>query len=387
MKNFKNKTKKVFVLIMTLVMILTFAVPTSTFADNVDDKKDELSDINADIAALEKELAAGKSSVTTLTKQIKTIENKIYNEQLRINSLNASINNTKEQITAALAELASLEEEINTQNKNLNSRLRTMYKNGNIGVLSVLLGSKSMSDFLTNIEMAKRIYKSDSGLLEDMQTAFEVVTAKKEELAALKEKLTTQQEEATASKNALADSEENLAKQKKSVESNNKALEEQIDSLNAEADKLVAEILMLQGDGTYAGGQMCWPSRASTRITSAYGYRMHPILKKNKLHTGIDIGASSGTDILAANGGKVIKTAYNASGYGYYVMIDHGGGIVTLYAHSSKILVSTGDVVTRGQVIAKVGSTGMSTGPHLHFEVRVNGQYVNPLNYVTAGKY
>jgi len=385
----KNKLtiKKILVLALTLVMVFTLAVPSPAYADTVDDKKDELSDINADIAALEKELAAGKTSVTKLTSQIKTIENKIYKAQQRINSLTLNINKTKDQITAALAELTELEAEIGAQNDNLNARLRSMYKNGNIGILSVLLGSKSMSDFLTNLEMAKRIYASDSNLLEDMQTAYEVVVERKEELAALKEKLVSQQTEETTAKAALAASEESLAKQKKSIESNNKALEEQIDSLNAEADKLVAEILALQGDGAYAGGTMCWPSRASTRVTSPFGYRIHPILKKNKLHTGIDIGAKSGTDILAANGGKVIKAAYMANGYGYYIMIDHGGGIVTLYAHSSKLLVSVGEIVTRGQVIAKVGSTGMSTGAHLHFEVRINGQYVDPLGYVTAGKY
>ncbi len=127
---------------------------------------------------------------------------------------------------------------------------------------------------------------------------------------------------------------------------------------------------------------MQWPSKASTRITSPFGMRNHPILKVPKMHTGIDIGASSGTDILAANAGTVITAGWNNS-YGYMVMIDHGGGIVTLYAHASKLLVSTGNVVARGQTIAKVGSTGMSTGPHLHFEVRLNGVYKNPLDYVS----
>lgn len=262
-----------------------------------------------------------------------------------------------------------------------------MYKNGNIGMLSVLLGSKSMSDFLTNVEMAKRIYQSDENLLGEMQKAYDAVIDKKEQLSALKESLVSQQETAKNAKASLAASEEKLAAQKKSIESDNKALEAQIDQLNAEADKLVAEILRLQGNEAYAGGQMCWPSKSSTRITSKFGNRLHPILKVYKLHTGIDIGAAKGTDIIAANSGKVIKAAYNAGGYGYYVMIDHGGGIVTLYAHASKLLVNVGDIVVRGQKIALVGSTGNSTGPHIHFEVRVNGQYVDPLNYVKAGQY
>jgi murein DD-endopeptidase MepM/ murein hydrolase activator NlpD len=127
---------------------------------------------------------------------------------------------------------------------------------------------------------------------------------------------------------------------------------------------------------------MCWPSESSTRISSPFGNRLHPILRIYKLHTGIDIAARSGTNILAANAGTVISAGWN-NGYGYMVMVDHGGGIVTLYAHSSKLLVRKGNVVARGQAIAKVGSTGMSTGPHLHFEVRVNGIYKNPLDYVS----
>ena len=148
-----------------------------------------------------------------------------------------------------------------------------------------------------------------------------------------------------------------------------------------EANALTAEILKLQGKGAYVGGDLAWPAPASTRITSPFGYRTHPILKIKKLHTGIDIGVSSGNNVVSANAGKVIKAAWNNS-YGYMVMVDHGGGIVTLYAHNSKLLVKTGDVVTRGQKIALSGSTGMSTGPHLHFEVRVNGEYKDPMNYL-----
>ncbi len=139
--------------------------------------------------------------------------------------------------------------------------------------------------------------------------------------------------------------------------------------------------LKLQGGGDYIGGEMQWPVPASTRVTSPFGYRIHPILGVKKLHTGIDIGVASGNTVVAANAGKVIKAAWNNS-YGYMVMVDHGGGIVTLYAHNSVLKVSTGDTVTRGQTVALSGSTGASTGPHVHFEVRVNGEYKNPMNYL-----
>ena len=126
---------------------------------------------------------------------------------------------------------------------------------------------------------------------------------------------------------------------------------------------------------------MEWPVPGYHKVTSPYGNRYHPVLKKNKFHSGVDLRAPMGTPIVAANDGKVLSAGYN-SGYGNRIYIDHGGGIVTVYAHNSKLLVKAGDKVKRGQTIAKAGSTGRSTGPHLHFEVRKNGKTTNPMNWI-----
>jgi len=384
----KKAVIRFIVFFLALIMIFAAVIwPFIVYADDITDMQSELSDINADIAALTKKIKAGQSEASTLASEIKAVEKKIYSAQIQVNKLKAQVNSTKAEINQTMAELSQMEEDMSKHNETINTRLRIMYKNGDISLLSVLFGSVSMTDFLTNMEMAKRIYNADKEILLSMQSEYNAIEDKKAELAALKEKLISEQNSLQANVDALTASEESLSKQKKSIENNNAQLEAQIDALNDEAEKISAEILKLQSSNAYSGGTMCWPSKASSRITSAFGNRLHPILKKYKLHTGIDIGAASGTDILAANSGTVITSAYNAGGYGYYLIVDHGGGIVTLYAHCSKILVKKGDVVTRGQTIAKVGSTGMSTGAHLHFEVRVNGSYVNPLDYVTAGKY
>ncbi len=126
---------------------------------------------------------------------------------------------------------------------------------------------------------------------------------------------------------------------------------------------------------------MAWPVQGYTHVTDPYGYRIHPILKKKKLHTGVDLRAPMGTNIMAGAAGEVIHSG-NLGGYGKVIMIDHGGGIVTLYAHNSRLVVNVGDEVRRGDIIAKAGSTGVSTGPHLHFEVRKDGKYQDPLPWI-----
>ncbi|MBQ2058742.1 MAG: peptidoglycan DD-metalloendopeptidase family protein, partial [Firmicutes bacterium] len=290
------------------------------------------------------------------------------------------INKTKEEITEVLAQIEVKEAEIAEQNSALSARLRAMYKNGSGGLLTVLFGSSSMSSFMTNMDMVQRIYSADADMLASMQAQYDELDGSRKRLQALKETLLTQQANAEAKRVQLETDIVGLSEKKREVDKSLAEQQDQLKQLKAEADALTATIRKLQGDQSYAGGTMLWPSAASRYISSPFGNRV--LFGVKEFHTGIDIAAAAGTNILAANSGTVIKAGYNNS-YGYMIMIDHGGGIVTLYAHSSKLLVSTGDVVARGQVIALIGSTGRSTGPHLHFEVRVNGAYQNPLNYVS----
>lgn len=375
------------VILYSLVAVLfcgVFLTPFTYADDTLSNLKDKLNNITSDKNDLQNQLNQGKKESSALSAEIQALEKKIYAAQSEINGLEKSLNTTKQEITTTLAELEKLEGEISQQNDELNSRLRTMYKNGEVGMLTVLLGSGSVSEMMTNMDMVERIYKADADLLASIQGQYAEVDAKKQKLQALKDTLEAQQADIEAKKTSLQNDKNDVSAKKKEVDADNKELAAQVDAINKEAAALTAQIQKLTNPNTpYAGGTMCWPSQASTRVTSPFGNRIHPILKVTKMHTGIDIGAAGGTNILAANSGTVITAGWNNS-YGYMVMIDHGGGIVTLYAHSSKLLVSKGDFVARGQVIALVGSTGMSTGNHLHFEVRVNGVYKNPLDYVST---
>ncbi|MBQ9890624.1 MAG: peptidoglycan DD-metalloendopeptidase family protein [Firmicutes bacterium] len=388
----KREKRSIAVKAVLLVLVLVFtAVPLFSpiafgSGSSLSDKKDQLSNTTTSIKDKTNQLSEGEKKSKELQGQISEYEDKIYEAQANINVLSGSLSTTQDKVTTVTAELDGLQAKLNKQNEALMERLRTMYKNGDVGTLSVLLGSSSMAELITNAEMVKRIFAADADLIAGIESQYNEVSAKKEELVDLKQTLETQKKDLDSAKATMASDQKALKNLKSSVDKNNAVLEAQIDALNKEADKLKAEIIKLQSSGKYTGGTMCWPAQASSYITSPFGWRTHPILKRPKFHTGIDIGAGKGTNILAANSGTVIAATKN-DGYGYYVMIDHGGGIVTLYAHSSQLLVKRGDKVKRGQVIALVGSTGMSTGPHLHFEVRRNGEYQPPLNYVTQGRY
>lgn len=363
-----------------LMFVLTVTVITVgvTYGGN---EQQQLNDVNKQINETKAQLNAGKKQEKQLGNQIKQLESQIKATEKEIDNLKGDINKTLQEIDVVEGNLAALEQEMETQNNNLQQRLRAMYKNGDIGMIQILLGSDDITDFMSNMDMVQKIYDNDIDVLKTMEGQHKQVEAQKEKLENLKANLESEKQQEANKQASLQTSRGEVAALKAQVASDNAVLEDQIDELNAEALRLVDEIKKLQGDQAYAGGDFCWPSASSTRVTSEFGMRYHPILKVNKLHTGIDIGAASGTKVLAANKGTVIKAGWNNS-YGNVVMVDHGGGIVTLYAHNSKLLVKTGDVVAKGQAIALVGSTGNSTGPHIHFEVRVNGEYQNPRNWL-----
>ncbi len=370
---------------LALVMLFTTAVFASTA-----DLENELDDVNNQIDQKQDLLDSNNAHISELSREIANLENRINDAQIKIDKLTESINDTKAKIVQKIAELEKKEAEVNTQDEALNARLRAMYKKGNSGMLSVILNSTSITDLLTNIEMSKKIYAADSDLLYKLKVEYDVIYRAKLELSDLKESLESQQAEMETTKAALAYDQQVAAEKRAAVLADNKEIKAQMDALQAQADALVEEIRRLQGDGDYTGGGMCWPSEVSSHVTSPFGTRY--IFGGYSFHSGIDIGAWWGSNILAANSGQVIWVGWDPNGYGNYVMIDHGGGVVTLYAHASQILVSIGEYVGRGQVIGKVGSTGLSTGAHIHFEIRVNGVYQDPLDtnaryYVVPGLY
>ena len=262
-----------------------------------------------------------------------------------------------------------------------------MYEAGETQYLDVFLQSRNISEFLSNYFLITEIASYDMDLLEEMEDKKRVIDTAMQKLQNSKEELDTALQTQLKTSKILENTKKLRENYVAKLSEEEKKIQAQIDDYTTQVNALNAEILQLalQGiDTQYIGGVLAWPVPGYTRISSNYGMRYHPILHVNKLHTGVDIAAPMGANFVAANDGIVTKAGYNGA-YGNMVIIDHGGGISTLYAHGSEILVQVGQTVKRNDPILKVGSTGYSTGPHAHFEVRINGVVTNPIEYITNG--
>ena len=327
-----------------------------------------------------------------------------------LNALNSELTQLEGQIAAketdieaAQAELTQAEAVEEQQYESMKLRIKYMYEAGGTSFMDVLLDAGSISDFLNRTEYISEISKYDREKLDEYVMAKDTVEKKKAELEYEHSELVSM-EEATQAKQASVetlmnektaelesyeaqiDSAENeISEYEKDI----KAQEEKTQAIEAEIRRQEEEARKkAEAEGkkynTVSIGEISfiWPCPSSSRITSPFGGRESPTAGASTNHQGVDIGASSGSDILAAAAGEVIISTYSYSA-GNYIMINHGGGVYTVYMHCSQLLASVGQQVKQGEVIAKVGSTGYSTGPHLHFGIRTGGKYVNPLNYVS----
>lgn len=373
------KRKSRFAMIVAILLMLTFAVETSLASAAT------LSQIRNNIKNKQQELNESRAKEKSLGDQVNSLEQQINSKQSDIDELEASISEAQAKLETLEEELAAAEEKVNTQNENLNARLRNMYKNGSVGFIDVLMDSGSFSEFLNNLSLVEKVYTSDQDVLEELQKAYDEIDAKKKEIETLQAELSESKATMEEQKSSLEADKASVEKKKSEIAADSAETQRELDKLEADAQALTSSIRnsgSSSSSSKYNGGIMAWPVPSCHTVSSGYGGRIHPTTGKYKFHGGLDIPGSYGSAIVAANSGKVIWAGNRGDSYGNYVIIDHGGGVSTLYGHASKVLVSTGQRVSRGQRIANVGSTGRSTGPHCHFEVRINGSRVNPTPYV-----
>lgn len=359
---------------MTTTSLFSFANTETEIKEKLEENKKYQNNYNI-------ELQQTKKQENAVLQKIQEIEAEINKSEIEIENLQNKISTTENEITKTLTNLETAENNIEGKQDVMGDRINVMYKNGTIGYVEVLLNSKDFTDLLTNLDMIKRIMDHDVSLLKELKEQREIIEKEKISLENKKRQLVNLKSNVENEKNTLVVSRGRQERLRAELSQDKVALEEMLAQAQRDADKLVNELRSLESDSEYVGGELQWPVPGHTRISSPFGNRIHPILNTQKFHSGIDIPAPSGQPVVAAGSGTVVSSSYLGS-YGNAVIIDHGGGIMTLYAHNSRLLVSNGDKVSKGQRIALIGSTGGSTGPHLHFEVRKNGKYMNPISYV-----
>ena len=320
--------------------------------------------------------------------QVQKLDERIANSQSELDELNTQIEELQTSIDEVGARLKEAEDRYNRQQEILETRLVAMYEAGETNYLDVILSSRSISDFLSNYFLITELAGYETDLLNDMEEQKDEIDKEKKNLDDTQQQLATIKANQTKTAKVLENTKSVRQNFINKLTDEEKNIQTQIDEYNRQFEEINNEILALALEGLdtqYIGGVFAWPVPGYTRITSKYGMRTHPITGVYKLHTGVDIGAPMGASFVAANDGIVVKAGYNGA-YGNMVIIDHGGGIQTLYAHGSEIMVKVGDVVKKGEtVVLKVGSTGYSTGAHAHFEVRINGVVTDPMPYITNG--
>ena len=388
-----------------LILVLAAGIPiqassASTEKVTEDDASTKsLQEAQDEKAQLEKALKEAQGTIEDLKDSKGDIESKVteLNQQLidisaRITDLENQLTAKSEDIQETKDELAGAKEREAQQYADMKVRIQFMYENGQTSYLEALLSSRNISEFLNSEDYIAQIQSYDRQKLTEYQDTVESIVN-------LEAQLEQEYTDLEALKSTVESNKATVAAMMRQKESELADISGDIEDAQSDADYYAAEIQAQEEliaaikraeaekaaagveEHPYTGGAFRWPCPSSTRVTSDYGTRVSPMSGASSNHKGIDIGASAGADIIAAADGTVTAASYSSAA-GNYVMIDHGGGLYTVYMHASSLLVSPGQTVSAGDVIAKVGSTGISTGSHLHFGVSLNGSYVSPWSYL-----
>ncbi len=357
-------------------------------------EKKDLKNNLTDLQKIKKELETKKKDLTSYVAQLDSNLNEI---EQNILELKAQITAKEGEITLMESELAEALEKEENQKESMITRIRLMYEKGNTNIWDMFFGSESFSDFLNRADFVESVMAYDHMKWEEYIANRELIELCKQELELEKQildqtKANVELEQSNlealiAQKNQdIIAYESDISNKEKAIKEYEQAIADQDAEIKAleEAIKEQKKALQAQNGNviTYDGGTFKFPLASYTRISDDYGMRMHPTLHVEKFHNGIDFAAPAGTPIYAAYDGNVVAATYSAT-MGNYVMIDHGDSLYTIYMHASALYVSKGDTVVRGDTIAAVGTTGRSTGNHLHFGVRKDGEYVSPWNYIS----
>lgn len=389
-----------------VILAVTAALLTPNFAvfGEDEDLQNQLSDVQNRMAQESEKKAQAEAVIGSVNDRLYAIQQQLEAAQRDYQAVANELKATEEKIAATQAELEKTQARLKVREGVFTKRVRDIYMHGQLSYLDVVLGAKDFSDFFNRLELLRRIIDADITLISDIRQERAAIETAKQELETQRARQAQLRDQAAAKRDEI----ESRRKEQQAIlyqAQNDKAVAEQAYNEYQQSSQAIAEMLRQRaadraaqaaaaaaqassggGGGSSdsyqpvsGSGAMIWPVNGV--VTSPYGYRTHPIFGTTIYHSGMDIGVDYGTPLHAADGGVVVEAGW-ISGYGYAVIIDHGNGLSTLYGHNQELAVSEGQAVSQGQVIAYAGSTGNSTGPHVHFEVRANGDPVDPSAYL-----
>lgn len=389
-----------------VILAVTAALLTPNFAvfGEDEDLQNQLSDVQNRMAQESEKKAQAEAVIGSVNDRLYAIQQQLEAAQRDYQAVANELKATEEKIAATQAELEKTQARLKVREGVFTKRVRDIYMHGQLSYLDVVLGAKDFSDFSNRLELLRRIIDADITLISDIRQERAAIETAKQELETQRARQAQLRDQAAAKRDEI----ESRRKEQQAIlyqAQNDKAVAEQAYNEYQQSSQAIAEMLRQRaadraaqaaaaaaqassggGGGSSdsyqpvsGSGAMIWPVNGV--VTSPYGYRTHPIFGTTIYHSGMDIGVDYGTPVHAADGGVVVEAGW-ISGYGYAVIIDHGNGLSTLYGHNQELAVSEGQAVSQGQVIAYAGSMGNSTGPHVHFEVRANGDPVDPSAYL-----
>ena len=420
----KNRLKIITAIMLTLIFCMQPVCNVqATEESNLSEAQQEKKTLENDLQKAKELIDSLKGSKEDIQSEVEKLDKQLNEISGKVKELESRLSKKRQEIADTESALNKAKEQEKKQYRNMKKRIQFMYENGQTSYVEMLLSADSFTDFLNAVEYITQISQYDRKMLkeyqnmqvtiadtqktletdyaslqslqakvqEEKQAVAALESAKKGELNDVADDLTDAQTVAKAYEAEIQAQNEVIAQiqaaQKRAAEQQAAQQQAQAAEENQGATDAAGENQNTAQNTTPSGngqstGSMMWPCPSSKRVTSDYGPRTSPTNGASSNHKGIDIGAAYGADIVAADGGTVLVATYSSSG-GNYVIIDHGGGLCTVYMHASSLTVSAGQTVSKGQIIAKVGSTGISTGNHLHFGVTLNGVYVSPWGYVS----
>lgn len=373
---------------IAMFILVTFcATVLPAYASKLQTMKNKQQEIREQMEDKKQEIQEKKEQYNDTLGRLKDLEQNMQNVRGDLDTLKHKLNITEDELSKAEAKLKDEQQKLDERTQIFRNRMVEVYVNGQVSYLDVLFSATDMHDFLVRMDLLAKLVEQDIGLMNEIDKKVADIEAEKEDILSKKEHIASIKDQTESKEKVLSKQTDEKKVLLATIEEEKKKAENALNELEKESNQIAAQIRKIQAASRRvrhprrSNGRFMYPVPGHYTITSPYGWRIHPILKTRRMHTGVDFGAPMGAEMVAADDGTVIYTGWYGA-YGNVVIIDHGSGISTMYCHMSKIRVSENQTVKAGQQVGDVGSTGWSTGPHAHFEVRVNGETVDPMQYL-----